>query len=93
MVTILLMIYAGAKTDLLRPYIRTLTEFRKKNGLTQASLSEAAGYSMKYVTLIESGIRVPSIEALIALSSCAGVPRSTIDNMLEAFMDHFEWED
>jgi transcriptional regulator with XRE-family HTH domain len=83
----------GDKAKLFRPFVQILAETRKANYLTQAGLSESAGYSRKYVTLIESGERVPSLEALIAIASCAGVPRETIENLLEEYMDHFEWKE
>jgi len=79
------------KQQIYTPYIRALQSARKENDLSQAALAEAVGLSSKYVTLIESHKRVPSLDCLLALLAQSGVQRSLAHNLVEEIMDRFEW--
>jgi len=86
------MLSTEQKSALLMPFVGVIKDNRLKRGISQARLALAADLSSKYVTLLESAKRVPSIECVIALAAKAGVPRTTIENLLEEVLDHFEWE-
>lgn len=79
------------KAKFFEPYIKILTAVRKKHNLSQTRVSEDAGYGQKYVALVETRARIPSLEGFIAISAYALVPRQVIENLVEEYIDHFEW--
>jgi transcriptional regulator with XRE-family HTH domain len=81
------------KEKLYRGYVEIVTDCRKDNSISQAALSKAAGCSDKYVTLIESGKRVPSFEMMVTLMACAGVRRSVAVELFERIVDDLEWRE
>ena len=59
---------------------RLMREERKKKGLTQASVSQAAGIAVNSLRLYEAGKRKPNIETLIHIAEALGVdPYSIMD--------------
>lgn len=50
-----------------------LAEYRKRAGLTQAQLAEAAGVSRKTVNTIENRVFVPSTTLALTLARVLGV--------------------
>lgn len=81
------------RQDLYAPYLEILRDCRTQAGTSQADLAEAVNLSSKYVTLVEGGKRVPTVESLLALMAEAGVLRSTAEGMLEELMSRFEWKE
>lgn len=79
------------KEALYRGYVEIVTDCRKDNNISQTALSQKAGCSDKYVTLIESGRRTPSLEMLIALMAAAGVRRSAAQELFDNLADDLEW--
>lgn len=79
------------REKLYRPYIDVVIDCRKSRDISQNKLSEACGLSAKYVTLIESGRRTPSLEALLTLLSQAGADRSTAEDLVKDILDRLEW--
>jgi ribosome-binding protein aMBF1 (putative translation factor) len=81
------------RQGLYEPYLEILRDCRKQSGTSQADLAEAVNLSSKYVTLVEGGKRVPTVESLLALMAEAGVLRSTAEGMLAELMGRFKWEE
>jgi len=80
------------KQKLYAPYIEILRDCRLQNGLSQADLAKESGLSSKYVTLIEKGKRVPSVESLMALMADAGVLRATAEELFNELANRFMWQ-
>ena len=81
------------KKELYLPYIEILKDVRTQDGVPQKDLAEAVGLSSKYVTLIESGKRIPTVECLVALMAQAGVQRDTVEGLMSEILDSFEWQE
>jgi len=79
------------KQQIYGPYIKAMQNARRMQNLSQAALAEGVGLSSKYVTLIESNKRVPSLDCLLALMARSGVRREVADNLVAEIMDRFEW--
>lgn len=58
---------------------RRIVSLRKTKGWTQEKLAETAGLHRSYLAEVESGKKQPSIDMLVAISSCTNV---TIDWLL-----------
>ena len=48
--------------------------YRKKQGLTQLQLAEAANYSLNHIQQIETAKTTPSVEALLDIADALEVP-------------------
>ena len=48
--------------------------YRKKQGLTQLQLAEAAHYSLNHIQQIETAKTTPSVEALLDIADALEVP-------------------
>lgn len=81
------------KKELYHPYVEILKDVRTQDGVSQKDLAGEVGLSSKYVTLIEGGKRIPTVECLIALMARAGVARDAVENLLRELLDQFEWVD
>ena len=55
--------------------IRTL---RKRNGMTQEQLAEAADISVDFLSLVERGVNAPSFATLGRLADALGVPEKEL---------------
>ncbi len=64
-------------------FAAVLRDFRERAGLTQEQLAERADVSARFISLLETGKRQPSLSALAALSDGLGVPMSEIIVALE----------
>lgn len=80
------------KKDLYFPYVEILKDIRQQEGISQSALAESVGLSSKYVTLVESGKRVPTVECLLALMAEVGVARETAEDLMKEVLDQFEWK-
>lgn len=69
-----------------------MTDARIERSMSQSRLATEAGYSRKYVTLVEMGERFPTLEAMIAICAKAGVARLKVEEALSEMLDTFEWE-
>lgn len=61
--------------------------------ISQTELALNAGYSRKYVTLIESGERTPSVEALFAIAAQAGMAKEDAEELCKLILNQFAWGD
>jgi transcriptional regulator with XRE-family HTH domain len=52
---------------------RQIATIRKRAGLTQEQLAEAAGYSVEFISLIERGVNSPTIAGIEQIASILGV--------------------
>lgn len=87
------MVKNDQKQAILEPYIEIIRDCRTDRGLSQMKLAAAAGCSDKYVALLETGKRIPTIETVVGLAAAAGAQRDTMRQMFEEFCDQFEWTD
>jgi transcriptional regulator with XRE-family HTH domain len=55
-----------------------LREFRQGAGLSQEALADAADVERTYISLLERGLREPTLETLFALSEALSVSPSTM---------------
>jgi len=80
------------REEMLIPFIEVITSAREEHGLTRQALSEKAKFSKKYVTLVETGYRLPPLESMIVLCAAAGVPRKKTEKLVKDAMDSLQWE-
>ncbi len=57
---------------------KVLADHRNRVGLTQEKLAELAGLDRTYISLLERGLRQPTITTLFNLSKALGVSPSSI---------------
>ena len=74
------------------PYLEISKDCRLTNNRTQQMVATAAGLSLKYISLLESGRRIPTLESVLAVSAASGVSRATVAAMLNEYLDTFPWE-
>jgi transcriptional regulator with XRE-family HTH domain len=55
-----------------------LRDCRKKAGLSQEALADGASVDRTYVSLLERGLRQPTLETLFSLSQVLGVSAATL---------------
>ena len=53
-------------------YSVVVRDVRVGKGLSQGALAELAGTTQSYVSRIESGVRTPTLDTLVALASVLG---------------------
>lgn len=63
---------------------QVLREVRKKTGLSQEKLALAANLDRTFVSLLERGLRQPSLTTLLTLANVLEVPAPTL---LQAVLD------
>jgi transcriptional regulator with XRE-family HTH domain len=63
----------------------TIKNIRKSLRMKQTELSEKTGISKSYISMIESGQKIPTLDTLQCLSIALGTPLP----LLEVFMCHF----
>jgi transcriptional regulator with XRE-family HTH domain len=57
---------------------KVLSELRKNAGLSQEKLAELAGLDRTYISLLERGLRQPTITTLFNLSKALGISPSSL---------------
>jgi len=65
-----------------------LRELRKRSGKTQETVALDAGLDRTYISMLERGLRQPTLETVLALSLALGVSASEIVGLVEA-QGHF----
>lgn len=81
------------RQDLYTPYLEILRDYRIQKRTTQIELAAKVNLSSKYVTLVEGGKRVPTIETMLALLAATGIMRSTAEQLMQELIERFEWEE
>lgn len=79
------------REEMLIPFVDVIASAREANHITHQELASRAGFSKKYVYLIEHGWRLPPLESMIVLCAAAQVPRKEVEKMLKTVMDQVEW--
>lgn len=64
-------------------FAEVLRQTRLRAGMTQEDLADRAGVSVRFVSLLETGRRQPSLSALAALGHGLGMPMSELIRLLE----------
>ena len=62
-----------SKSDIDKSFGKILKEFRVKNGLTQDTLSEKLGISLKYISRIENGYSGIKTQTIIKYMNLLGI--------------------
>ena len=57
---------------------RTVRKYRLAAGLSQEALADKAGLHRTYVSLLERGLRNPSVDTLRQVAAALGVPTSQL---------------
>ena len=65
---------------------QVLRELRVQVGKTQEAVAFDAGLDRTYISMLEHGMRQPSLEAVLALARALGVPASEIVVMVETMI-------
>lgn len=63
---------------LVAAFAEVLRDARGQAGMTQEELAERADVSVRFVSMLETAKRQPSLSALAAVSAGLGVPMSTL---------------
>jgi transcriptional regulator with XRE-family HTH domain len=63
-----------------------LQEIRKERGLSQEQLGFESGYHRTYISLLERGMKSPSLNTILQLALALKVPASEILRSVEARM-------
>lgn len=66
---------------------QVLRELRKGAGLTQETLALDAGLDRTFISMLERGCRQPTLQTLLTLARCLGVPASEIVAKVELRLD------
>jgi len=64
-------------------FAEVLREFRKESGLSQERLALEAELDRTYISLLERGLRQPSMKTLFAIASVLKVPPHKIVQAIE----------
>lgn len=67
---------------------QVLRELRTRSGKTQEAVAFDAGLDRTYISLLERGLRQPSLETVLLLSRALGVAASEIVIMVEGRVHH-----
>lgn len=63
---------------------QVLRELRTRMGKTQEAVAFDAGLDRTYISMLERGLRQPSLETVLALARALGIPASEIVATVEA---------
>lgn len=73
-------------SDINRFFADTLREFRRNAGISQEKLALEANLDRTYISLLERGLRQPTIKTLFAISAVLGVHPYEIIQATESAM-------
>ena len=81
--------FKGLDCDLMveEHFGKILRQFRKDKSLSQTELANLAGLDRTYISLLERGLRVPSLSVLFKISNALGILPSSIIIELEKQID------
>ena len=71
---------------------RVLQEIRKKRGVSQEQLGFESGYHRTYISLLERGLKSPSLGTMMSLSAALDVPASKIIRRVEGLVGMKSWK-
>ena len=67
-------------------FAQALRHFRKKVNLSQEKLSQESGLDRSYISLLERGLRQPSLTSILKLSKALKISSATIISKVEALL-------
>ena len=67
-----------------RAFGQALREIRRERKLSQEKLALEAGFDRTYISLIERGVRSPTVRAIVKLAGVLEIPPSEIIQRMEA---------
>jgi len=67
---------------------RVLKELRQNQGLSQEELGFRSGYHRTYISLLERGLKSPSLNTIFQMANTLGISPSDMVSKVE--QDHFE---
>ncbi len=79
---------SDSQQELKRIVGRTLARLRRDAGITQEKLAEIAGLERGYISLIERGLRMPTVDTVFRL--CRGL-ESRPSELIRAVETQAEW--
>jgi len=71
-------------TQIERTFGQILRSLRQKRGLSQERLGFESGYHRTYISLLERGLKNPSLTTIFRLASALGVSPSEMVQLVEA---------
>ncbi len=60
-----------------------LRELRKRTGKTQETIALDAGLDRTYISMLERGLRQPTLETILALARALELPAAEVISMVE----------
>lgn len=73
--------------DKIRLFVTAIRAHRLQADESQAEVSRRAGLGAKYLTLVESGVRRPSIEAVIRLCAAVGMRKRDFRRLFDQLLE------
>lgn len=71
---------------------RVLRQFRKNINFSQEKLSQESGLDRTYISLLERGIRQPTLTSLLKLGAALGVSTADLVAKVEVSMNENNWD-
>jgi len=62
---------------------KILQKIREEKGLSQERLAQSSGYHRTYISMLERGLRTPTLEAIFNIAIALGVSASSIVLQIE----------
>lgn len=71
---------------------RVLRQFRKDINFSQEKLSQESGLDRTYISLLERGLRQPTLTSLLKLAAALGVSTVDLVAKVEVGMNENNWD-
>ncbi len=71
---------------------RVLRQFRKNSNFSQEKLSQESGLDRTYISLLERGLRQPTLTTLLKLGAALGVSTADLVAKVEVSMNENNWD-
>jgi len=71
---------------------RVLRQFRKDINFSQEKLSQESGLDRTYISLLERGLRQPTLTSLLKLADALGVSTVALVAKVEVGMNENNWD-
>jgi transcriptional regulator with XRE-family HTH domain len=71
---------------------RVLRQFRKDINFSQEKLSQESGLDRTYISLLERGLRQPTLTSLLKLAAALGVPTAVLVAEVEVSINENNWD-
>ena len=71
---------------------RVLRQFRNNSSFSQEKLSQESGLDRTYISLLERGLRQPTLTTLLKLGAALGVSTADLVAKVEVSMNENNWD-